>query len=37
MQDFNWSRETSAKVIYTSVESEIHMESRLRIKKTVFH
>jgi len=33
MQDFDWSRERSAKVIYTSVESDIHLESRFRIKK----
>ena len=33
MQDFDWSRERSAKVIYTSVESDIHLESRFRIKR----
>ena len=33
MQDFDWSIERSAKVIYTSTESDIHTEPRFKIKK----
>ena len=36
MQDLDWSKERSAKVIYTSTsdESDIHMRPRFRIRKT---
>ena len=31
---FDWSKERSAKLIYTSVENDIHLEHCLRIKET---